>query len=90
MAPLKTIKFPKSLTFCGEKFWENIFSCFQKILAKFSLTLTKNDWFYIVLGNYQKKKKRKIPKWKILVGHARKTGFSFFMVLWLSFPKKLE
>ena len=34
-----------------EKCWKKIFIYFQKFLAKFSLTLTKNSWFYIVLAN---------------------------------------
>ena len=32
------------------KFWKNIFRCFLKISAKFSLTLVKNDWLYMVLA----------------------------------------
>ena len=52
MTPLKN---NKSLMFFEEKFWKKIFSYFQKFLSKFSLTLTKNDWVYIVLANYKKK-----------------------------------
>ena len=62
----KTIKFPKSPTFFGERFWKKIFSYFQNFLAKFSLTLTKNGCFYIVLTKNEKKKKKKDTKMEYL------------------------
>ena len=59
--------------FSCEKFWKSILSYFQKISVKFSLTLAKNDWFYMIL------EKKFLPKGNIWVGRARKTGFSFFV-----------
>ena len=41
---------------------EKDFQFFPKIFNTFSLTLTKNGWFYIVLANYQKKTKKKTQK----------------------------
>ena len=60
-----------SLDVFGEKFWKKIFSYFQILWTKFSVTLNKKGWFCTV--------KKKIPKWKIWVGCAHKTGFSFFV-----------
>ena len=69
------------MTFSENNFGKKI-SVTSKNVAKFSVTLIKNGWFYIVLTNYIKKKKKKnLPKWKIWVGRARKTEFSFFMAL---------
>ena len=55
----KNNKFSQSMMLFWEKCWKKIFIFFQKIFAFFSLTLTKNGWFYIVLANYQKKKPNK-------------------------------
>ena len=51
------IKIPKSLMLFWRKILEKNASYFHNFLAKFSLTLTKNGWFYIVLANLNKKKK---------------------------------
>ena len=62
---------------CSEKKKKKLEKCFQlfsKIFSQFSLTLAKNNWFY----SFSKlKKKEKLPKWKIWIGRAHKTGFFF-------------
>ena len=46
----KTNEISQKTDIFGEKFWKKIFSYFKKNVAKVSLPLTKNDWFYIVLA----------------------------------------
>ena len=54
---LKILKFLQNWHFLNKNFEKKkkkkkkIFSYFQKFLAKFSLTLTKNGWFNIVWAN---------------------------------------
>ena len=68
MTPLKTQKFAKKSDVLLRKVWKSILS--------FS-TLAKNGRFYMLLANYKKEKKNILPKWKIWVRRARKTGISF-------------
>ena len=58
-----------------QKFWKSIVSYFQTFLVKFSLTLAQKQ---LILYDFSKVKKN-LPKWKIWVGLAHKTGFSFFV-----------
>ena len=47
----KNTKISKKKSDFLEKNFRKIFCYFQKFSTKFSLTLTKNSWFYIILAN---------------------------------------
>ena len=72
-SPKKTLKSPKNLMFFGEKFWENIFSYFQKFSAKFSLTVAKTA----DLHGFSKLKKKKSQNEKNRSVWPVKQGFLF-------------
>ena len=85
MTPLKNTKiyFKKGdFFFFGGGGGGNIVSYFQKLSAKFSLTVAKSGWFYMI--DFSKLKKKNLPKWKMWISQALKKGFSFF-VAWKTF-----
>ena len=60
-------------------FWSQIlekdFQLFSNISSQIFVDFDQKQLVYIVLANYETEN---LPKWKIWVGRARKTGFSFF------------
>ena len=86
----KNTRLQKIWRFLEKNCWKNILSYFQKLSAKFSLTLAKK---LLILHDFstlknEKKKKENLIKWKIWVGRACKTGFPFlwpFEAFWKCF-----
>ena len=78
-----TLKSPKNLRLLRKKKekrkLEKCFQLFSKIFSQFSLTLAKNYWFYTVLANYKKRKRKNSQNGKSGSIRPVKQGFLFFM-----------
>ena len=81
-SPKITLKSPKNLRLFFKKKKRKLEKCFQlfsKIFSQFSLTLAKKYWFYTVLTNYKKKKRKNSQNGKSGSIGPVKQGFLFFM-----------
>ena len=77
MSPLKTQKSLKKMW----QFFDKYFGKFSVIFTNYQAKFLRLEPKWLILNDFSKLEKNKnknLPKWKIWVCRARKTGFSFF------------